>query len=240
MRGHAQTHDGAAFGIPVRMSDNARRPRPDPPTMTTSADWYFDFISPFSYLHWHALRAVGDLELRPIPILFAPLLTHYQHRGPAEIPAKRKFSYRFVHWQAQQAGVQLRFPPAHPFNPLPALRLCVALGSTPAVIDALFTAIWGEGRAVDAALLEPIAARFNDRPLSALLDDPAVKTQLKANGDAALAAGVFGVPTVIVDGELFWGNDSTAFLGAFLNDRQLFAGGDYPRLDHLPAAVSRI
>lgn len=206
---------------------------------TAPATWYFDFISPFSYLHWQALKAVDGIDLQPVPILFAPLLTHYQHRGPAEIPAKRKFSYRFVQWQAEQAGVPFRFPPAHPFNPLPALRLCVALGQTPAVIDAIFAAIWGEGRLPDVALLQGIAARFSERPLAVLLDDPIVKAQLKSNGEAALAAGVFGVPTLIVAGELFWGNDSTAFLRDFLADRELFQRGDYPRLDVLPMAVSR-
>ena len=45
------------------------------------------------------------------------------------MPGKREFTYRFVQWQAERAGVTLRFPPAHPFNPLAALRLCIAAGS---------------------------------------------------------------------------------------------------------------
>lgn len=205
-----------------------------------AADWYFDFISPFSYLHWQALKAIPGLTLNPIPILFAPLLTHHQHRGPAEIPAKRKFSYRFVQWQAQQAGVAFRWPPAHPFNPLPALRLAIALDARAEVIDAIFAAIWGEGRLPNMKLLEPIAARFTDRPLPSLLEDPAVKARLKANGEQALAQGVFGVPTLLVGDAMFWGNDSTAFLRDFLADPQMFERGDYPRIDELPMAVSRV
>lgn len=204
------------------------------------ADWYFDFISPFSYLHWQALKTVPALDLRPVPILFAPLLSHHQHRGPAEIPAKRKFSYRFVQWQAEQAGVPFRWPPAHPFNPLPALRLAIALEARAEVIDAIFAAIWGAGALPDLALLEPIAARFDSRSLAQLLEDPAVKTRLKANGEEALARGVFGVPTLLVEGELFWGNDSTAFLRAWLADRTLFQRADYVRIDALPMAVSRV
>ena len=99
------------------------------------ATWYFDFISPFAYLQWRRLRDERRLALEPVPILFAAVLDHVGQKGPAEIPGKRTFTYRFVHWQARRAGVPLRFPPAHPFNPMAALRLCSGAHGLKAVIQ---------------------------------------------------------------------------------------------------------
>lgn len=101
--------------------------------------WYFDFISPFAYLQWHRVRTMqrhGPIELRPV--LLAGLLGHHGQKGPAEIPGKREFTYRHVQWRAGRAGIAMRFPPAHPFNPLAALRLCIAAGSSPEATDAIF------------------------------------------------------------------------------------------------------
>ncbi len=102
--------------------------------------WYFDFVSPFSYLHWHKLKALPEVaRIAPVPIVFGAVRQHLHTRRPAEIPHKRRrFTYQFVQWQAQQEGVPLRFPPAHPFNPLAVLRLCIAAGSTAQAIDVLF------------------------------------------------------------------------------------------------------
>src|SRR5688572_16178554 len=125
------------------------------------ATWYFDFISPFAYLQWAKIRALSTrVEFGYRPILFAGLLERFGHKGPAEIPGKREFTYRHVQWRAQRDGVALRFPPAHPFNPIAALRLCLAAGSTPAAIEAIFAHVWREGRRGDdaASLLEVGAA----------------------------------------------------------------------------------
>ena len=96
-------------------------------------DWYFDFISPFAYLQWRRLRTLpAGAGIEPVPILLGAVLEALGQRGPAEIPRKREATYRLVAWQARREGVTLRFPPAHPFNPLAALRLCIAAGTTPA------------------------------------------------------------------------------------------------------------
>jgi len=92
-----------------------------------NAHWYFDFISPFSYLQLRKVREWHTrLAITPVPIAFGAVLKAHGQLGPAEIPGKREFTYRFVQWQAEHAGTALRFPPAHPFNPLSALRLCIA------------------------------------------------------------------------------------------------------------------
>src|SRR5438309_545359 len=108
-----------------------------------NAQWYFDFISPFSYLQLHKVRDwSARFAITPVPIAFGAVLKHHGQLGPAEIPGKREFTYRFVQWQADHAGVPLRFPPRHPFNPLTALRLCIAAGTTWDSIQAIFGHIW--------------------------------------------------------------------------------------------------
>ena len=93
----------------------------------TSADWYFDFVSPFSYLQCEQLPALAPrIAIRYRPVLFAGLLGANGQKGPAEIPAKRLFTYRFCVWQARNSASPLKFPHEHPFNPLPLLRLAIA------------------------------------------------------------------------------------------------------------------
>lgn len=201
--------------------------------------WYFDFISPFAYLHWQKVRGLlSSHRIVPVPILFAAVLEAHGQKGPAEIPGKREFTYRHVLWQARAAGVPLRFPPAHPFNPLPGLRACIAAGSTAAAVDALFEWVWAQGRAADSvAALAPVLERLGIAA-DALADD-AVKSALRRNTGAALAAGVFGVPTLQVGEALFWGNDAHAFAMAVLEDPGLLDGPDMRRVSALPVGVSR-
>lgn len=62
--------------------------------------WYFDFISPFAYLHWQKVRTLmAERTVEPVPILFAAILNALGQKGPAEIPGKREFTYRHVLWQ---------------------------------------------------------------------------------------------------------------------------------------------
>lgn len=205
------------------------------------ADWYFDFISPFAYLQWPKVRALAPrLSLSFRPILFAGLLQHHGHKGPAEIPGKREFSYRFVQWQAQRDGIALRFPPAHPFNPLAALRLCIAAGSTATAIDAIFAHLWCEGRAGDSpAALRPVADALGIGDIDAALATPEVKSALRANFESALVAGVFGVPSLVARGEVFWGNDATPMFEQWLADPAAFETDTMRALRSLPEGARR-
>lgn len=202
--------------------------------------WYFDFISPFACLQWPKVRALAARhDIEPRPILFAGLLGHHGHKGPAEIPSKRVFTYRHVLWKSRQAGTPLRFPPAHPFNPMLALRLCVALGATPEAIDAIFDWIWKRGLAADSLeAIAPLARELGVGDLAELSRQD-VKDTLRANYDAALAAGVFGVPTLAIDGELFWGDDAFDFAAAVLDDPALLDDPEMRRVVALPVAVQR-
>lgn len=199
--------------------------------------WYFDFISPFSYLHWQKVKAMPE-AVTPVPIVFGSVLAACGQKGPAEIPGKREFTYRHVLWQARQEGVTLRFPPAHPFNPLAALRLCVAAGSTPPAVDALFDWIWKQGNASDTIdSLAQVAAALGIDP--AMAQNDAVKARLRENTEAAIAAGVYGVPTLAFDHQLFWGNDAHDFAIAALRNPHVLAEPEMQRVGALPIGVQR-
>jgi 2-hydroxychromene-2-carboxylate isomerase len=204
--------------------------------------WYFDFVSPFCWLQWPAIRelaATREVALRPM--LFGALLKQMNHLGPAEIPCKREFTYRYALWRARQLGMPLRFPPSHPFNPLPALRLCVAAGNTVDVVGAIYDWIWAHGRAADTAeALAPLAASFGITDLREALSAPAVKAGLQANFECAMQDKLFGVPTLAINGELFWGADSHDFAMAYLQDPGMFDEGEMARLGELPVGLSRI
>jgi 2-hydroxychromene-2-carboxylate isomerase len=204
--------------------------------------WYFDFVSPFCWLQWPAIRALAatrEVTLRPI--LFGALLKQMNHLGPAEIPCKREFTYRYALWRARQAGMPLRFPPTHPFNPLPALRLCVAAGNTIEVAGAIYEWIWAHGRAADTPdALAPLAASFGITDLREALSAPAVKAELQANFEHGMRDRLFGVPTLAIGDELFWGADAHDFAMAYLDNPDLFADGEMARLGDLPVGLSRI
>lgn len=211
--------------------------------MTEPVDWYFDVISPFAWLQWQRLQRdhpVLAARLRPVPVLLAGLLAHHRTLGPAETPGKRRFTYRHVLWRARRDGLRLTFPPAHPFNPLPALRLILAAGGSHAAVAAVLDYVWGQGRAGDgAAALEPVAGRLGIADVAAAIADPGVKARLQANTAAAIAAGVFGVPTLAIAGETFWGDDATAMAADWLADRAGFEDPAMRALEVLPAAVQR-
>jgi 2-hydroxychromene-2-carboxylate isomerase len=207
--------------------------------MGTPLSWYFDYVSPFSYLqlatHPELFRR-DDIVLKPV--VFGGILANWRHKGPAELPTKRTFSYRYVLFRSRELGVPVRFPPAHPFNPLNALRLTVGLGSRIDVVQTIFDFVWKAGRSLDddwASLCE----RLGVTDAGARCNAPEIKAALRANGDAANAAGVFGVPTFEVDGELFWGVDATSMLRAYLDDRALFDEPEMQRVSNLPAAIQR-
>jgi 2-hydroxychromene-2-carboxylate isomerase len=185
-------------------------------------DWYFDFISPFAYLQNASLPLIEKkARVRRRPVLFAGLLDHFGQLGPAEIAAKRDWTFRHVAWLAHRHGVPLKMPAMHPFNPLPLLRLSIALGDTGRVVDRLFEFVWREGHVSEDA--DAFARLLDELGVDAsALAAPAVKDALRANGADAIAAHVFGVPTAVVEGETYWGLDATDMLIARLNDAPFF------------------
>ncbi|MGH7588585.1 MAG: 2-hydroxychromene-2-carboxylate isomerase, partial [Gemmatimonadota bacterium] len=196
--------------------------------MKHSVRLYFDFISPYSYLALTQVERFGEehgIAWTVRPILYAAVLERRGLIGPAEEPVKRDYTTRDIVRAADRLGVPLVGPPAHPFNSLAALRtLCVFQDDPRALRLAMRLSIlcWGEGQplthpetliaAVDEFGL--LTDRLADRIAS-----PEIKERLRANTEEALDAGVFGVPTFVWEGELFWGHDRMAHLADRLEGR---------------------
>jgi 2-hydroxychromene-2-carboxylate isomerase len=203
--------------------------------------WYFDFISPFAWLQAERLQHLrGRLELDCRPVLFAGLLEHWGQLGPAEIAPKRVYTYRYVVWRAAALGLSVRLPAAHPFNPLPLLRLAVALDCDFTHILRLFRFVWSEGRVPDdAPAWRALVEELEMPDADARIAQPEVKAQLRRNGEEAVARGVFGVPTAVVGDALFWGEDSTDMLLDYLAGDALFASPQMDRAGQLPIGQAR-
>jgi 2-hydroxychromene-2-carboxylate isomerase len=203
--------------------------------MALSVDWYFDFVSPFSYLALHRLNEFSpNIVYRPV--LFAGLLNHFGQKGPAEIPAKRRWTYRWCAWQARELGIPFRFPAEHPFNPLQHLRLALACDCRPDAVKRIFDAVWMNGaNATDPARFEALCNELGVQ-IESLAQ---VKDQLRRNTEEAAGRGVFGVPSFVADGEVFWGADAVDFLKAFLKDPGVLRNAEMRRVDALPVSAAR-
>jgi 2-hydroxychromene-2-carboxylate isomerase len=179
---------------------------------------YFDVISPWACLMDHALRREPlPVPLERRPVLFAGLLNAFGHKGPAEIERKRRFTYELCTWTAQELDIPFIMPAVHPFNPLRYLRLIVALGSTPAVVSAVFDTLYTTGCDPESPeAWQDVLERLGVEASALDLGAPEVKDQLKNNTTQAAGEGVFGVPTIVVGERLFWGLDALPMLRACL------------------------
>jgi hypothetical protein len=129
-------------------------------------------------------------------------------------------------------------PPRHPFNPLPTQRLLVGLGANRAQIQTAFDFIYGQGRDPEKewpALCHALSAPDAD----ARVADSVVKQRLIDNTEQAVRAGVFGVPTFVVRGQLFWGSDTIDWMNAFVDEPEMFEHGEMRRAAELEFGAHR-
>jgi 2-hydroxychromene-2-carboxylate isomerase len=206
-----------------------------------SARWTFDFISPYAYLQSAVLRKFDGLaHIAYRPVLFAGLLEHHGQKGPAEIPAKKIHTFREVVWRAHAQGIALNLPAAHPFNPLPLLRLSIALGNRPDVVQALFRYVWVDGHLpTDTQAWAQLCQGLGVEDPQALIAQTQVKDTLRQNTEQAIAEGVFGVPTLQIDDQAFWGFDMTDAALAYLAGNPVFSSATMQRAQALPDGVQR-
>jgi len=206
-----------------------------------TVSWVFDVISPFAYLGFRDLeRLPAHVDLRFVPVLLAGVLSQFGQKGPAEIPSKRRFTYRFVLWRARQMGLAVRFPPAHPFNPLAALRLILAAGASRRAAGVVLDAVFRDGRdASDPQVIADLARELGVADAERAVTDPRVKQQLRDNTDWAISLGVFGVPTLVIGAELFWGHDAFGMALDYLDDPAAFQGPEMRAVETLPVGAER-
>lgn len=200
--------------------------------------FYFDYISPNAWLAWariHEAAGPSGRRVEPVPVLFAALLRASGRPGPAEVPAMWRWMVRNVLRKAATHGIPMKPPASHPFNPLLALRvssLPMPEALRTRVIDALFRAVWAGGPGVtdeaEVARLVSLAGGDGKEAVRAAAS-PEGKARLRRRTEEAVSAGVFGVPTMLVDGEIFWGHDDLEFMARFL------AGEDPLPRPELPA-----
>src|SRR5881296_2532295 len=192
---------------------------------STIIRFYFDYESPNAYLAWTQLPKLAQrygFTVDPVPILYAALLDAHGQLGPGECPAKGRWMSKNLARKAVLLGVPLNPPAFLPFNPLLALRITLLASQTAerdALIDALFRAVWVHGLHVsDAAVVESVANEvgLSGAALVAHAQRPEIKEQLRSQTAEAISRGVFGVPSMEVADELFWGYDDFPFLELFL------------------------
>lgn len=215
--------------------------------MEFRVQFVFDFISPYAYLGWHRAKrelAPQRVRLEPVPVLFAALLDANDTKGPAEIPAKRIYTWKHVVRLAHEQEREIWPPPAHPFNPLLSLRIVTALDSPEArsrAVDAFYAAAWERG----VSISDPERVRKlldeADLPGARLIEaagSSETKEKLKQATGWAIQKRVFGVPSYVVGEEVFWGQDSVPHLVAYLRGEDP-ASGRVERWQNLPVGVTR-
>ncbi len=191
--------------------------------MSGTLDFWFDYSCPYAYLgstQVEAVAARSGRELRFRPMLLGGVFkanSTPQNLMNVLSPAKAKHNADDMSRWAEVFGVPLYMPAGHPLRTVEALRATLATNIDPKVIRGFFRAYWVEGRGpsepdtVRRVLTE--AGHDADRVMAAM-NEPAIKDELRARTDEAIALGVFGAPAYVVDGkELYWGQDRATFFG---------------------------
>lgn len=181
---------------------------------------FHDVSSPFSYLAWTQigrLRARTGCTMEVVPFLLGGL---FRAIGTANVPlhgysrARQRWQRDDMERHARRYGVPFRFPTVFPLRTVTAMRVaCIA----PTATDALYRAAWVDDRDVgDPGVLVSVLddAGFDGQALVEQAGAPEVKARLHRNTERAAAAGVFGAPSFVVGGHVFWGQDRLEMVAA--------------------------
>lgn len=211
--------------------------------------FYFDFISPYAWLAFKALpQSVEGISHRVHyhPVVFGAMLKHHGQLGPAEMASKRDWTYRQVMWLAKQQGTDLQMPASHPFNSLALLRLAVAASDNGQpnryVVESIFKHVWCSGlEASDAERYAALQLHLRGQANVTLKDPQSleVKQLLQQQTQQAIDLGLFGVPSMVVNGQVFWGQDALPMLRAYLQGDAWFESADWQDVGKLPVGIRR-
>lgn len=198
--------------------------------MSTSAkaiDFYFEFSSPYGYI---ASQLAEDFEKRlgrPLkwrPMLLGPVFKITGQAPLVDIPLKGEYSKRDFTRTARLHKVPYRHPEKFPINTVAGCRAFYwaddqDAAKARALAKALYRAYFVEGTDISAAPIVVEIAKsvgLDGAALASALEDPALKARTFKEVEAAIAAGVFGSPFFIVDGEPFWGVDRMPMIEAWV------------------------
>jgi len=186
--------------------------------MAKKLEFFYDYVSPYSYLADSQVGKVGGSNLVYRPIFLAAVMQAAGNKPPGSIELKGKYLRKDISRWVSRYGVSYKWNPKFPQNTLKALRLAVVAqqdGVFDRVHSALFAAMFvHELDLDDDKVLEDImkAAGLDESETFARIADQAIKDELKANTDEAVSRGAFGAPTFFVGEEMFFGNDRFNFI----------------------------
>ena len=191
--------------------------------MDKAVDFYFDVGSPAAYLAWTQLPAIAQATGARIdykPMLLGGVFQATGNHSPTTVPAKGDYMMADLGRYARRYGIPFRTNPCFPINTLTLMRAATAVQMRePArfsgFVDAVYQAIWADAKNMnDPQLVGEVlrAAGFDPAAMVAQAAEPEVKDRLKAVTQDAVARGVFGAPSFIVDGILYWGQDRLDFV----------------------------
>lgn len=191
--------------------------------MSKTVEFYFDLGSPATYLAYTQLPAIcaeTNSQLVYIPMLLGGVFKATGNASPAMIPAKGHYMFVDLDRYARRYGVPLKFNPHFPINTLMLMRAVTGIQLRQperfqTFIDCLFKAIWVEGKELnDPATVAGVLSEhgFDPDEVLTLTGDEEVKATLKENTETAVKRGVFGAPSMFVDGQLYFGQDRLDFV----------------------------
>jgi 2-hydroxychromene-2-carboxylate isomerase len=191
-------------------------------------EFFFDFLSPYSYLAWSWLRYNKKLikgwgyELELRPVVLAKVIKYYETKGPAEIAPKRNYLLRDCMRFCENNNIPFTTPEKLPFNSQGLLRIAESQKGNRfqwEVVDTIFRACWEDGLDMEDDVVVADALYKADLEGELIVQsssDRSVRQALKDNFTNAIEKKIFGLPSFYVEEEIFWGNDSIPDFVTFL------------------------
>ena len=188
--------------------------------MIKPLEFYFDFISPYSFLAHKQIRKIENKE--GIKIIYKPVLLgglHNLHgiKAPAFIPAKAKHMVRDCKLIAEKNNIRFKFNSYFPIRSLNLMRGVLVAEEDNVkkyYIDNIFNTIWQDGLNMnDTIVIQKILQNLNINPktFSLRTTSSLIKDLLRKKTNDAYEKGVFGAPTFVVNNKIFWGQDRIEF-----------------------------
>ncbi|MEE2901698.1 MAG: 2-hydroxychromene-2-carboxylate isomerase [Myxococcota bacterium] len=187
--------------------------------------FYFDFLSPYSYIASQLIQArYQELDLDYRPVVLGSILSKRGVAGPGEIPERRRIGLEDALLLAQHYGFNFEGPPTHPFNSIYALRSVCAVEDKSlrkALVHRYFSLAWEEGKSLEdlghlRACLKELGIEHDPEEVATSRQ---YRSMLKSNTKEALGLGVWGVPSFTVDNLVFFGHDRLSLLQAYLSGK---------------------
>ncbi|MFM0737831.1 2-hydroxychromene-2-carboxylate isomerase [Paraburkholderia xenovorans] len=202
--------------------------------------WFYDFVSPFTYLLLEQHEKWPGFDFTFTPVVLNDLYRHWGQSPAYSVPAKRTFLYRHALFRAEQLGIPFKMPPAHPFESIKPLLLATAVQGDIQFVREIFRFIWREGRdpSSDAAFAE-LCERVGQPDGPELIKNAEVDAQLQRNTADAIKLGVYGVPTFYLNKQLFWGEDALPMVLYCARTPNWLDSKEVKRISNLPSGLAK-